>query len=653
VTARRHRRKALNSRTARSLAVGLAAAACLVGAIGIVAPAGAADDPAPSLLVQSVNARGEQVQVSGNVVGSDPSDLVAAVKGKQVDSTVTAGPDLPLDAVVVLDNSASLGNATVQLAKQALAPLLPGNGVTRSLALVTTGGGAAVEIGSTTSAQEFQDALDEVEPVGASVTWDGLVRGADLLSEGGVAQRSIILFSASPPTTGTATATTAQGAVAQAGAQLNAVVMPRGADVEAIDNMVGSLGGSVTPAADENALAGAFESVSGLLGGRYLLQFANPPGASGNTDLTVTAGKLTTSVAYVPGTTKTGSVNLAPPAPQSQTVIERILGNPLGLILVVLIGFAAVALFLWTLLNMVLPGSDNLSRRLKVYEDPYGEESEEEDIPDGSHTTVPIIQRAVEFTGDVAERRGVLQSLEADLERAGLPLRGAEALFFLAAAVVLATLLAFAMTRNLLLALIVAGLAIMLPRAALSIAVRRRCKAFEQQLPDTLTLLAGTLRAGYSIGQGFEAVSTEIDDPMGRELRRVVTETRLGRPLDESLEAVADRMKSDDFSWAVMAIRIQREVGGNLAELLVTVADTMTQRERLRRDVATLTAEGRMSAIVLGLLPPGLGAVMWAINGEYMSKLLTPGLGYILLGLGLVSMLIGFAWMKKIITIEV
>ncbi len=646
-------RNRANRRKGIALLVGLAAAACLLGTIGVVAPAGAADDPAPSLTVQSVNARSEQVQVFGNVVGADAADLTASVQGKKVDSTVLAGPDLPLDAVVVLDNSATLGNATVQLAKQALEPLLPGKGITRSLGLVTTGGGAAVELGSTTSAEEFQAALDEVEPVGSSVTWDGLVRGADLLSEGGIAQRSIILFSASTPVTGRATATTAQGAMAQAGAQLNAVVMPRGADIEAIDHMVGSLGGSITPAADENALADAFQTVSTQLQGRFLLRYASPAGLEGSTQLQVSAGKLSTTVAYVPGTTKTGSVNLAPPVPQSQSMLEKILGNPLGLIVVVLIGFGAVALFIWTLLNMVLPGSDSLSRRLKVYEDPYGDEASEDELPDGSHTTVPIIQRAVEFTGDVAERRGVLQKLEADMERAGLPLRGAEALFFLAAAVVLLTLLAFALTRSLLLALIVGALGVFVPRAILSIQVRRRCKAFERQLPDTLTLLAGTLRAGYSIGQGFEAVSTEIDDPMGRELRRVVTETRLGRPLDESLEAVAERMNSDDFSWAVMAIRIQREVGGNLAELLVTVADTMTQRERLRRDVATLTAEGRMSAIVLGLLPPGLGLVMWSINGEYMSKLLTPGLGYILLGLGVVSMLVGFAWMKKIITIEV
>lgn len=636
-----------------ALMVGLAAAACLLGAVGVVGSAGAAEDPPPSLTVQKVDARGDEVNAFGNLVGGDAQRLRAKVNGKDVAADVVAGSDLPLDAVVVLDNSASLGNATVQLAKQSLAPLLPGKGITRSLALVTTGGGASVAIGSTTSAEAFQTALDDVEPVGASFTWEGLVRAADIIGSDGSAQQNIILFSASTPQVGTATAATAQGAMSQAGAQLNAVVIPRGADLEAIDNMVAGLGGSVTMAADEEGLDEAVDSLAVQLQGRFVLRYPST-GTSSSTNLTVSAGKLSTTVAYVPGTTKSGAANLAPPEAVSPSITERILGNPLGLILIVLIGFGAVALFIWTLLNMVLPSSDNLNRRLKVYEDPYGEADEDADDPaDSSHTTVPIIQRAVEFTGDVAQKRGVLEKLEGDLERANLPLRGAEALFFLSVGVLLLSLLTFALTRSLIPVLIVAAAAVLIPRAVLSIAVRRRCRAFEQQLPDTLTLMAGTLRAGYSIGQGFEAVSTEIPDPMGRELRRVVTETRLGRPLDEALESVADRMKSDDFSWAVMAIRIQREVGGNLAELLVTVAETMTQRERLRRDVATLTAEGKMSAIVLGFLPPALGLVMWAINPAYMQKLMTPGLGYILLGLGLVSMLIGFAWMKKIITIEV
>jgi tight adherence protein B len=140
---------------------------------------------------------------------------------------------------------------------------------------------------------------------------------------------------------------------------------------------------------------------------------------------------------------------------------------------------------------------------------------------------------------------------------------------------------------------------------------------------------------------------------MGRELRRVVTEARLGRPLEEALEGVAERMESEDFAWAVMAISIQREVGGNLAELLLTVAETMTQRERLRRDVKALTAEGRMSAYVLGGLPIGLGIVLYMMNPDYIGRLFETGLGQVMLGLSIVAMAAGFAWMFKIIKIEI
>jgi tight adherence protein B len=270
-------------------------------------------------------------------------------------------------------------------------------------------------------------------------------------------------------------------------------------------------------------------------------------------------------------------------------------------------------------------------------------------MPDGPPmsevATVPILQRAVAITGNLAQQRGVLERLEADLERANLPLRAAEALFFAMAGAVLASLFTLFLTGSPLIALVVLLVAALLPKAIVNFRVSRRTKAFEGQLPDMLDLLAGTLRAGYSIAQGIEAVSREIDEPMSRELQRVVNEHRL--------DGVAARMGSEDFAWAVMAIRIQREVGGNLAELLLTVSKTMTQRERLRRDVASLTAEGRMSAMVLGLMPFILGAVMFVINPEYVMALLTPGLGYVMLGASLVSMFIGFVWMKKLITVEV
>jgi tight adherence protein B len=112
-------------------------------------------------------------------------------------------------------------------------------------------------------------------------------------------------------------------------------------------------------------------------------------------------------------------------------------------------------------------------------------------------------------------------------------------------------------------------------------------------------------------------------------------------------------MGSADFDWAVMAIRIQREVGGNLAELLSTVGETMVHRERLRREIKALTAEGRMSAIVLGFLPAGLGLVMYALNAEYIRVLFTDGFGQIMLGGATLLAFFGFWWMFKIIEIEV
>jgi tight adherence protein B len=140
---------------------------------------------------------------------------------------------------------------------------------------------------------------------------------------------------------------------------------------------------------------------------------------------------------------------------------------------------------------------------------------------------------------------------------------------------------------------------------------------------------------------------------MGQELRRVLAEARLGRPLEDALEEAAERMSSADFAWAVMAVGIQREVGGNLAELLDTVAETMIQRERLRREVRSLTAEGRVSAFILGLMPVGLGLMMFAVNRDYISKLFNTGIGQGMLAGSSVLAIFGFIWMKKIVEIEI
>ncbi len=138
----------------------------------------------------------------------------------------------------------------------------------------------------------------------------------------------------------------------------------------------------------------------------------------------------------------------------------------------------------------------------------------------------------------------------------------------------------------------------------------RRLSKFNGQLAETLGLMAGGLQAGLSLPQAVDSVVREGNEPMAGELRRALIEQRLGVDITDALDGVGQRMDSEDFDWIVMAIRIQREVGGNLAEILHTVADTLREREYLRRQVRALSAEGRLSGYILTGLPPLIGLYM-------------------------------------------
>ena len=148
-------------------------------------------------------------------------------------------------------------------------------------------------------------------------------------------------------------------------------------------------------------------------------------------------------------------------------------------------------------------------------------------------------------------------------------------------------------------------------------------------------------------------MASEAPDPTAREFGRAIAESRLGRPVVQSLEGISTRMRSEDFEWAVMAIEIQREVGGNLAEVLQIVAETMLQRNRLRREVKALTAEGRISAIVLGSMPIGLFGFLFATNKTYLDPLISESVGRIAIGIGIGLLIMGAIWLRKITIIEV
>jgi len=243
-------------------------------------------------------------------------------------------------------------------------------------------------------------------------------------------------------------------------------------------------------------------------------------------------------------------------------------------------------------------------------------------------------------------------ALDQLLESADVPVSGSEALRFGTPAAAVLVVLAFVLSRSVVVgAAAVIGVP-MVPVAFLRLRAARRRRQFTSDLPDTLQLLAGSLRGGYSFFQAIAMVSEQRSGPIGAELRRVVAEARLGRSPEEALRAAAQRMNSADLEWVVMAVSIQRELGGNLAEVLSTVQETMVLRQRLRREVRALTAEGRVSAYVLGGLPIALGLVLYAMNPHYMGVLFRTGMGQAMVIGSSVAAVFGFFWMKKIAAIE-
>lgn len=263
-----------------------------------------------------------------------------------------------------------------------------------------------------------------------------------------------------------------------------------------------------------------------------------------------------------------------------------------------------------------------------------------------------FLRRAARSAESAAAQRGATNMIESALEQANVPLKAGEAIIAAILIALLAFILLTAITRSFIWG--VAGATLVLVGSLMfvnQVAARTR-KRFETQLPDTLNLLATSLRAGYSLLQAVEAVGEEAPEPTRREFGRAMAEIRLGRPINDALSDIAERMDSQDFEWTVMAIGIQREVGGNLAEVLQTTSETMVQRNRLRREMKALTAEGRISAIVLAALPLFLFLVIMVINPDYMQPLLENTIGLVIMGAGLVFIGIGIYWMSRIVKVD-
>lgn len=237
------------------------------------------------------------------------------------------------------------------------------------------------------------------------------------------------------------------------------------------------------------------------------------------------------------------------------------------------------------------------------------------------------------------------------LEQAGLKMRQADFLLLVACGAVTAGFIGFIL-GGALSALLLAVATPFLAMVVLNVLSARRRAKFEAQLGDTLQMLSGGLRAGHSLLRSVDAVSKEAEAPTSEEFARLVNENRLGRDLRDSMLDAAHRLRSEDFEWVGQAIEIHREVGGDLAEVLDQVGETIRERSQIKGQVKALSAEGRLSAYILVALPVGMFLYMSVVNSSYIATLYTGLIGWILLGVAVVLLGVGSFWLSRVVKIK-
>ena len=640
----------------RSASAFLVSFACLLAAFASPAfaqsgsDAGEGDQPPELLLVDAVGdpfaiVRSATVPTRVEIA----TDGVPAEVGSPIPVSQSA---LPIQTAIVIDNSAESAEF-LDAFKAAATTYLQSAPASELIEVWTTGGTARVRVGLNRAHDRSAVIVEGILAAsGGNMLWDG-IRGAQLEFEDAVAgATNVIVFTGNVDGGSATTAAQARGAVLASDAS---VFMVHGGETTSSEEtrlVTVSAAGTYALTEDADQLAASGSSLTAAVSNTFVVPFSGEGVANGSS-IELSMDGVTISGSYSFGAVVDGRAlaPLAEPAPTTLPGLGFLEGDQakwVGLAL----GVVAAMLGVYSLVSLFQKQPSGLNDMLGAYAGSYP--PPQADGGAGSSFAKSLfVRRAVEITEGIAERQGALDRASALLERADVPLRSGEALTAYVG-IVLGSLVIGLVFMGGLVGLIVMGLlGAVVPPAVANFLAARRSKAFLAQLPDMLQLLSSTLKAGYSFMQGVEAVSHEVEDPMGGELRRIVTEAQLGRPLEDAMDASAERMNSPDFAWCVMAVKIQREVGGNLSELLLTVADTMTARERLRRDIAALTAEGKMSAIVLAALPVLLGLAMWGMNPEYINTLFTESLGKVLLGASVTAALIGFAWMKKIIAIEI
>ncbi len=643
--------------------LGVAAAALVVPAL-LASPAQGAtsnidhvelEDEDVTLVVSMAQLRRGESPDLGTVTVTLDGESVPA----EAESASEGSDKVQRTTMLALDTSDSMAaGGRFEQAKSAAQAFLESVPADVQVGLVTFDGKVRVVAEPSDDRDGLSEAIDDLELARGTLLYDGLIQAVKTAGADGA--RSVLLLSDGKNTNDTPLEK-ATRAAKKSKVKVDVVALAQGSKGAPFLEEIADAGdGRQIAANDPEALTALFEDEAQTLASQIFVTIPNSEelqGREGSLEVTfLVDGQPVTDSAFVTFPAAEQEVgggeslaDLKSVDPGLEIPTELMLG---GLVAIVLGLVAVVAAF-----SM---GGEVKQDELRASIEAYtrkGSKKLAASAASGARPGDPqtMTQQAVAMAQSVLEnQKGLETSLGDKLDAAGINFKPAEWLLMHGGIAVAAGIIGLLVGGgNVLYMLVGLVLGAIGPYMFLSFAKSRRLKRFKGQLADTLQLMAGALSAGLSLAQAADTVVREGSDPVAGEFRRALVETRLGVEIEDALSGVADRMQSVDFEWAVMAIRIQREVGGNLAELLNKISETIREREYLERQVLTLSAEGRLSVWILGGLPPAFIAYLALANPTYLSPMFSNPIGWVMLTVMAVLLIVGIFWMKKLVKVEV
>ena len=625
----------------------------LVGVVVALAPAMAAHAAPADLRVNEVSvAKHPDVAVTvtapeglGTINLTDDAFTVVEA-GTEITPTIQRLESKTLQVVLVMDTSGSMEGRPMTAAKSAAGDfmsLFPGSA---EFSVVEFGSTARRVTRFSSNVQSHQAAIRRLEAAGETALYDGLIAAAKSFAGNASRRRAIVLLSDGGDTVSRGSLAGAQRQLKRSGAAVYAIrYQTAETNGAALDTL--AINGRVIGANSPRGLAQVYDTIANELVSQYRLSWTTSARGTTPVEVTIAQGAVSASVTLAmkypappPGGDAVDEPAPAEPAPAAAPVPEGEKAEA---------GMAASRIAMFIGAGMFFLGTAALlmlmlrPRRRPV--SIMGVRTQQEGL---QRSLSELADHAVQAAERGLERRNMSVRVNAALEAAGINLRPAEFLVIVIS-LALTTFAVGLIANGAATGLLLAGATGIMARLFVTMRSNRRRAKFGDQLNDTLQLLAGSLRAGYGMMQAIDSVAQEAPEPTAHEFRRLVVEARLGRDMTAALQAMAARLNNVDFEWVVQAILIHREVGGDLAEVLDTVAGTIRERNSIRRQIKALSAEGKLSGIILSIIPPAVGVLIAAINPGYMNPLFTTTPGRLALAVGLLLMIMGGLWMRKLV----